>query len=147
MTLTREQIEFIAKTPNAGMVTVGKDGYAKVVRIGAAIHNGKLWSRSTQDRVRTKRLRRDPRCTLYFHAANPDWLTLETTVTILDGPEVPEQLVAFFRTMSHNPTGPIPWFGKEYDDAGFAAQQAAENSVIYEFEVHKAYGGGYSFAT
>ena len=71
------------------MITVGADGFAKPVRVAVAVVDGKLWSSGTQQRARTARLRADPRCTLYVHDTGWSFLTLEATVTILEGPEVP----------------------------------------------------------
>ena len=53
----------------------------------------------TADRVRTGRLRRDPRCTLYVHDPGYAWLALETTVTILDGSDTQELNLRLFRVM------------------------------------------------
>ena len=48
--------------------------------------------------------------------------------------------LALFRLMQNKPTGPISWFGGEFDDEGFLAQMAAEQRLIYEFEPHHIYG-------
>ena len=68
------------------MITIGESGFPKPVRVGIALVDGKLWSSGTQHRVRTWRLRRDPRCTLFVFDQAFRWLALETTVTILEGP-------------------------------------------------------------
>jgi hypothetical protein len=68
------------------------------------------------------------------------FLALESTVTILDGPDAPADNLALFRLMQSKPTGPISWFGGEFDDEGFLAQMAAEQRLIYEFEPHHTYG-------
>ncbi|MDX6410347.1 MAG: hypothetical protein QOE13_3418, partial [Gaiellaceae bacterium] len=69
------------------MITVAADGVAKAVRIAVGLVDGKLWSSGTQTRARTRRLRQDPRCTLYVHDAKWFYLTLETTVTLLELPD------------------------------------------------------------
>ena len=66
------------------MITIGESGFPKPVRVGIALVDGKLWSSGTQHRVRTWRLRRDPRCTLFVFDQAFRWLALETTVTILE---------------------------------------------------------------
>ena len=67
MKLADAELAFLAEHHSAAMVTVNPEGIAKVARVGVALIDGKLWSSGTEDRVRTKRLRRDPRCTLYVH--------------------------------------------------------------------------------
>src|SRR6266511_4363687 len=101
------------------MVTLRRDGTPHVVRVGVALFDGKLWSSGVATRMRTRHLRRDPRSTLFvFAASGPtsgwSWLTLETTVTILDGPEAPEQSVRLFRVMQSGlehapPAGKLLW--------------------------------------
>src|SRR5207237_9746666 len=95
------------------MITLAKDGTPKVARVGLALVDGRLWSSGTSDRVRTRRLRRDPRCTLFVQGPTFPWLALETTVTILDGPDAPEQSVRLFCEMQGKPSGPLSWFGGE----------------------------------
>lgn len=140
MKLTDSELAFLSANHSAAMVTVGPDGIAKVARVGVALIDGNLWSSGTQDRVRTKRLRTDPRCTLYVHDNAFGFLAIETTVTILDGPDAPAQNVRLFREMQGKPSGPLSWFGGEYDDADFLAQMEAEKRLIYEFEPHHSYG-------
>jgi hypothetical protein len=140
MKLSDSELDFLGQHHSAAMVTVAPDGIAKVARVAVALMDGKLWSSGTQDRVRTKRLRTDPRCTLYVHDAAFGFLTLETTVTILDGPNAPADNLALFRLMQNKPTGPISWFGGEFDDEDFLARMAAEQRLIYEFEPHHTYG-------
>jgi hypothetical protein len=140
MALNEHDTKFLEAHQTAGMITVGKDDVAKVARIGVALVDGKVWSSGTQDRVRTKRLRRDPRCTLYVHGAQFEWLALETTVTIRDGDDAPQLNLKLFRIMQNKPTGPLSWFGGELDEAAFLQTMVDEQRLIYEFEVHRAYG-------
>jgi hypothetical protein len=140
MNLTDPELEFLANNHSAAMVTVNADGIAKAARVGVAVVDGKLWSSGTADRVRTKRLRRDPRCTLYVHDNMFGFLTLETTVTILDGPDAAEQNLRLFRIMQAKPTGPLSWFGGEYEEDDFLAHMRNEGRLIYEFEPQHTYG-------
>jgi PPOX class probable F420-dependent enzyme len=140
MNLTDSELDFLTKNHSAAMVTVAPDGIAKVARVGVAVIDGKLWSSGTADRVRTKRLRRDPRCTLYVHDNAFGFLAIETTVTILDGPDAAAQNLRLFRVMQAKPTGAISWFGGEFEDDDFLAQMQAEQRLIYEFEPHRTYG-------
>ena len=140
MKLTDAELAFLADHHSAAMVTVAPDGIAKVARVGVALVDGKLCSSGTADRIRTKRLRLDPRCTIYVHDNAYAFLALETTVTILDGPDAPALNLVLFRQMQGKPTGPLSWFGGELGDEEFLDQMAGERRLIYEFEPHHTYG-------
>ena len=140
MELSEQDRAFIDAHPATAMITIGPDGRPKIARVAVGILDGKLWSSATAERVRTARLRRDPRCTLYFAGDGPTWLTLETTVTILDGAEVPAQSLRFFRQLQGALTGPLSWFGREVSDDEFELVMAEEQRVLYEFSVDHAYG-------
>jgi len=140
MNLSDRDVEFLRHHHSAAMITVPPDGIAKAVRIGVAPMDGKLWSSGTQQRVRTQRLRADPRSTLFVFEPGFGFLTMETTVTILDGPDAPEQNVRLFREMQHQPAGPIQWFGRDLTEDQFLETMAKEGRLIYEFDVDRAYG-------
>jgi len=140
MALTSREIAFLETQRSAAMITTGEDGVPKAVRAGVALVDGNLWSSGTQSRVRTRRLRRDPRCTLFVFDQRYSWLTLETTVTLLDGPEAAAQNLRLFRVMQNRPSGPLSWFGSELDEASFLRAMTDEGRVIYQFEVERAYG-------
>lgn len=122
------------------MITLGKDGMPKTARVGIALFEGKLWSSANESRVRTARLRRDPRCTLFVFEPAYKWLSLETTVRILEGTEVPELSLRFFRQMQNRPEGNLNWFGRDLSPEEFLRVMAEDKRVIYEFEITRAYG-------
>lgn len=138
--LTAEQTAFLEANHSAAMITVDEAGVAKATRVGVALVDDALWSSGTQSRVRTRRLRRDPRCSLFVFGGAFAFLTLETTVTILDGDDAPELNLRLFRRMQSRPAGPLSWFGGELDEDAFRARMAAEGRLIYQFTVEKAYG-------
>ena len=140
MNLTESELKFVSANHSAAMITVTPDGVAKVARVGVALIDGKLWSSGTQDRVRTRRLRQDPHCTLYVHDNAFGFLAIEATVTILDGPDAAALSVRLFRVMQGKPTGQLSWFGGEFDEDDFLARMQAEQRLIYEFEPHHTYG-------
>jgi len=140
MNLTESELKFLSANHSAAMITVTPDGVAKVARVGVALIDGQLWSSGTQSRVRTRRLREDPQCTLYVHDNSFGFLALESTVTILDGPDAPERNLRLFRQMQGKPTGPLSWFGGEFEEPDFLAQMKAEERLIYQFEPHRTYG-------
>ena len=140
MELSERETAFLADNHSAAMITTGADGYPKPVRVGLALVEGRLWSSGTQERVRTRRLRSDPRCTLFVFDTKYAWLALETTVTIIDGPSVASDNLRLFRQMQGRPTGPLTWFGSELEEAGFLQRMVEEKRVIYEFSPTHSYG-------
>ena len=140
MSLSERETEWLREHRAAAMITVGEDGIPKAVRIGIALVDGGLWSSGTVRRRRTDRLRRDPRCTLFVFDTAYAYLTLETTVTILEGPDAPAMNLRLFREMQGRPTGPLSWFGAELDENAFLRRMAEEGRLIYRFDVERAYG-------
>jgi len=138
--LTEAQRTFLENNHAAAMITIGKDGMPRAVRVGVILVDGKLWSSGTADRVRSKRLRHDPRCTLFVFDNTWQALTLETTVKLLEGPDVPAQSVKMFRAMQKRPTGNLMWFGKDLSEEQFLQTMRDESRLIYEFDVKRAYG-------
>jgi uncharacterized pyridoxamine 5'-phosphate oxidase family protein len=142
MSLTENQRAFLENNHSAAMITIAKDGMPRAVRVGVALVNGKLWSSGTQGRVRTTRLRRDPRCTLFVFDARYSFLTLETTVRILDSDDAPQLNLRLFRQMQNRPEGPLSWFGEELDAEAFLQTMVEQQRLIYEFQISRAYGMG-----
>lgn len=144
MALTEQQVAYIAEHPSAAMTTLRRDCTPHVVRVGVAVIDGKLWSSGTRSRLRTTHLRRDPRSTLFVFDDRWSWLSLESVVTILDGPDVPQLHVRLMRTMQKRPddSPTIAWFGTEKTVDEFVATMEAEGRLLYEFDVKRAYGFG-----
>jgi hypothetical protein len=140
MTLSEGDLAYLEKNHSAAMITVTGDGVAKAARVGVAVVDGKLWSSGTLDRVRTRRLRQDPRCTLFVFDNSFRWLALETTVTIRDGSDAAQLNLRLFRVMQGKSTGPLNWYGTDLDEAAFLQTMADEGRLIYEFDVQRAYG-------
>ena len=138
MTLSSEDLEFIRQNRNAAMVTV-EDGVAKTARVAVGVVDGKVWSSATASRVRTARLRNDPRASLFVFAAESQWLGIEAIVTIIEGPEVPDLSLQLMRTMQNRPTGPIVWLAGEVDPDDFRQQMIDENRLIFQFEAVRSY--------
>jgi general stress protein 26 len=140
MPLSERDLGFLADHHTAAMITVNRDGVARTARVGVSLVDGQLWSSGTRERVRTKRLRRDPRCTLFVFDPGFAWLTLETTVTLLEGPDAPQKNLRLFRLMQNKPEGPLRWFDQEMDEPEFLQAMENEGRLIYQFEVQRSYG-------
>ena len=142
MQLRARERDFIEHNSAAAMTTLGRDGTPHTVRIAVGLVDGKLWSSGTQDRVRTKHLRRDPRSTLYVHDNKWAYLAIDATVRILDGPDAPEQNLALFRKLQKqdDPHGTIQWQGQPRTPEEALRFFVDEQRLIYEFEPVRAYG-------
>ena len=124
-------MQFLENQRDAVMITTKKDGIPHVARVGIGMVEGKLWSSGTQDRVRTAHVRRDPRATLFVPGSDRwQWMGLETTVTVLDGPDAPQLNLKLYRTLAGEPDDV-----EEYLEA-----MVTEKRLIYEFEPLRAYG-------
>ncbi len=132
---------FLQSAHAAAMVTLRRDGTPVVARVGVALVDGQLWSSGTQTRLRTRHLRRDPRCTLYVTGQGPGYLSLETTVTILEGPDVPDLSIRLFEVMqpNHKP-GVLTWYGQDRPYEDFRRLMVEDQRLIYQFDIKRAYG-------
>jgi PPOX class probable F420-dependent enzyme len=142
MQLTAEQRAFLETIRAAVMITLRRDGTPHAVRVGIALVDGKLWSSGTQDRARTRHLRRDPRSTLSVIDSGHGFLTIESTVTLLEGADVPRQSVQLFRVMQKRSSGPLSWYGRQLEEDAFVEQMVREQRLIYQFEPQRIYGMG-----
>ncbi|HEY3587407.1 MAG TPA: pyridoxamine 5'-phosphate oxidase family protein [Myxococcaceae bacterium] len=135
---------FVDQHSSAAMVTLRADGTPHTARVGVGVVDGKIWSSGTQSRLRTRHLRRDPRAGLFVFDTSPSaqWLGLDTEVTILDGPDAPELNFRLMRQMQKGsaPEGKVVWFGGIISEEEFLAQMRAEQRLVYEFDVKRAYG-------
>jgi PPOX class probable F420-dependent enzyme len=140
-------VDYLAGHHAAAMITLRPDGSPHAVRCGIALVDGKLWSSGTRTRKRTDHLRRDPRCTLFvFGNRQQDpysYLSLDTRVTILDGPEAADQNVRLFTEMQagmDRPDGALFWNGKPLPIDEFRQTMIVEGRLIYQFEILHSYG-------
>jgi PPOX class probable F420-dependent enzyme len=141
MDFSEQQRAFLEQHRSAAMTSLRADGTPAAVRVGVALVDGTLWSSGTRDRARTRMLRRDPRSTLFvFEGGGFGYLTIESRVSILDGPDAPEQSVRLFRTMQNRPVGPLIWQGVERSEEEFLRAMVDEQRLIYAFEPLHAYG-------
>jgi PPOX class probable F420-dependent enzyme len=145
MQLSEPGRAFLEAARGAAMITLRRDGSAHAVRVGVALVDGKIWSSGTADRVRTRHLRRDPRAALFVFGSGHEALTIEATVRIIEGPEVPELSWKLFSVMQRGMTpapapGHLMWFGKQKTRDEFLRQMVEERRLIYEFDVTREYG-------
>lgn len=145
MELTEQQRAFLARNHGAAMIALRPDGTPHAVRVGVALIDGQIWSSGVPDRRRTSFVRRDPRGTIFVFEQGYGFLTLEGKVSILEGPEAPEQSVRLFQVMQAGmPNGPAPghlmWQGKQLTLDQFRQAMVDEKRLIYRLEIERAYG-------
>lgn len=109
-------------------------------RVSVAIVDGRLWSSATIDDRQTRRLRLNPRCTLYLDGPGFAWCALDVTATIIDGHEAPELNLRLFRVVHRLRDHEIAAFEPGLTDETFVERMRAERRLIYEFEGHRSYG-------
>ena len=133
---------FLDRTHSAAMITLRADGSPHAVRVGIALVDGKLWSSGVPGRLRTANVRRDPRSTLFLFEQGYGYLTIESRVTILDGPDAAERNLRLFDVMqSGRPDKAVlMWGGKPKSHDEFLATMRQEQRLIYEFEPLHIYG-------
>jgi PPOX class probable F420-dependent enzyme len=124
-------MEFLERNHSAVMVTLKADGMPHVARVGVGLVDNKLWSSGTLDRVRTKHLRRDPRCTLFVWdpRSGQTWIGLDTRARIKEDDPVEDNL-RLYRALAGEP-GDL----EEYREA-----MVREKRIVYEFTILNAYG-------
>jgi PPOX class probable F420-dependent enzyme len=141
MTLNDAQRAVIDQNRSAAMITLRPDGTPHAVRVGVGFLDGKLLSSGTRSRVRTRHLRRDPRCTLFIFDGMWQFLTLECRVSIIDNDDVPLDSVRYFKAMQlGQPDGKLRWFGREVTEDEMRRIMVEEGRIFYHFEPLRAYG-------
>ena len=136
--MDERQRDFIDQHSSAAMITLRPDGSPHAVRVAVGLIDGKLWSSGTETRRRTQFLRRDPRATLFVFDDTWRWLALETTVTLIEGPDVPELSLRFFQHLQRNLSpapspGHVLWYGQEKTVDDFLRIMVEEQHLIYQF--------------
>ena len=150
MELDDKATAFINANRDAAMVALRRDGTPHVTRIVAGLVDGVLVSSGTRTRLRTKLLKRDPRCTLFFFETTPGagrafgaYLSVETTVTIHDGPEALRRSVEYFkRVLGPSADGKVRFGGNAYTEQEAIAALERDERILYEFNVNRVYGVG-----
>jgi hypothetical protein len=150
MELDAKATAFITANRDAGMTALRRDGTPHMTRIVAGLVDGVLLSSATESRLRTKLLRRDPRCTLFFFETTPGagrafgaYMSVETTVTIHDGPEGLRRSVEYFkRIMGTTADGKVTYGGKAYTEQEALEALERDGRILYEFNVNRVYGVG-----
>ncbi len=145
MESSEREREFLEQHRSAAMATLREDGSPHVVRVGVALVDGRIWSSGTKARARTRHLRRDPRATLFVFDGRWRGLSLDSTVTILEGPDAPEQSLRLFQTMQQGmepapSPGSVLWEGTERSADEFLRIMEEQRRLIYQFEVVRSYG-------
>jgi PPOX class probable F420-dependent enzyme len=121
------------------LVTLRRNGRPQTSNVVYAVHDGKIRVSLTEDRAKTRNLRRDPRATL--HVSTPDmasWTAVEadaelSPVTTAPGDETGRALADLYVQIS----------GSEHPDWDeFYRAMVDERRVLLTLTVTHGYGGG-----
>jgi len=141
-------VRFVLGNPDAAMVTHRADGTSHMARIEVGLVDGRLWGTGSSKLIRTRNLRRDPRSSLFVFGPHPHWAGLETTVTILEGPDVAPLLASLMR-VRHPGKAPegmvfahddIRGVDRVYSEEEYTERVIADGRLVYEFTILRAYG-------
>ncbi|ADP82386.1 pyridoxamine 5'-phosphate oxidase family protein [Pseudofrankia inefficax] len=143
-----QALDFVARYPDAAMITLRADGTAHMARIEVATFDSRVWATGAEPLVRTKNLRRDPRCSLFVFGAHPHWLGLETTASIIDGPDAPGILVRLLRARHGDATPPGTVLAHDdqlghdrpWPEADYLEHAHAHRLLAYSFTIIRTYG-------
>jgi hypothetical protein len=139
---------FIDRYPDAAMITSRVDGRAHMARIELGVVAGRIRTSGSPGLVRTRHVRRDPRCSLFVLGQAPYWLGLETRANILDGQDVPGLLVELMRSRDRGRTPPGMVLGHDYElgrdrlypEGEYLDHVRADRRFVFDFEIVRAYG-------
>ncbi len=142
MQFTDKQKVFLERHHGAAMTSLRQDGAPHTVRVGVSLVDGRLWSSGTAGRGRTAHLRRDPRASVMVFDSAWSYLTVEATVTMIDGAEAAESSLSLFRVMQNRGSAfqTLLWEGKEKTADDFLRIMQEERRLIYQFDPVKVYG-------
>jgi len=132
-----DALAFAASTHNGVLVTLKRDGRPQLSNISYAVVDGTIGISITDDRAKTKNLRRDGRASLYV--SSPDfwsYVVLEgdaelTPVAAASGDATVAQLITLFRAVQ----------GKEHPDWDeYRAAMVNDKRLICWLRPDRAYG-------
>jgi PPOX class probable F420-dependent enzyme len=97
-----EQLAFVAEHHRAVLITRRQDGRLQSSPIACGVVDGHAAISVTQDRAKTRNIRRDPRvsvCVLSDEWYGP-WTQIDGTAEVVDLPEAMDGLVALYRSVA-----------------------------------------------
>jgi PPOX class probable F420-dependent enzyme len=97
-----EQLAFVAEHHRAVLITRRQDGRLQSSPIACGVIDGHVAISVTQDRAKTRNIRRDPRvslCVLSDEWYGP-WTQIDGTAEVVDLPEAMDGLVALYRNVA-----------------------------------------------
>jgi Pyridoxamine 5'-phosphate oxidase len=147
MTYFTHQLDFIARFPDAAMISSRRDGSPHAARVELGVVDGRIRTTGAPSLVRTNHIRRDPRCTLFVFGPSPLWLGIDATACILDGPDAVERCIDFLRSRHGQPghDGVIAHDDQLGTDRHYELDEYREYAktrglFVFDFEIRRAYG-------
>jgi PPOX class probable F420-dependent enzyme len=136
MTVDPRMLEFVAQHRFGVLASVKSNGRPQLSNVGYAWDDGLIRVSVTDDRAKTRNLRRDPRVTL--HVASTDfwtWVAVEGTAELTPVAEDPhdatvDELVTYYRGIS----------GEHEDWGEYRTAMVADRRLVVRFRPEHAYG-------
>ena len=125
--------DFVAANPRSVLTTYRRDGQVQLSPVSAGVDaEGRVIISVTEDRAKTKNVRRDPRVALcvFTEGFYGPWVQVEGTAELADGPDRIDALVDYYRRLS----GEHP----DWDDYRAAMQR--DHRVLLRISVVRASG-------
>jgi PPOX class probable F420-dependent enzyme len=138
MTSTDSGSALLTTTGTAALVTLKRDGRPQISNIGYAHDAAARLIRIslTDERAKTRNLRRDPRASIYLTTANlRAYLVVEGTVELTPVAAAPDdatvdELVELYRQIG----------GEHPDWAEYRAAMVADHRLVARFRIERTYG-------
>lgn len=125
--------EFVAANPRGVLTTYRRDGQAQMSPVTPGVDaEGRIIVSVTEDRVKTRNARRDPRVALcaFSEGFYGPWVQVEGQAEFADGPDRIEALVDYYRTVS----------GEHPDWGEYRAAMVRDRRVLLRFDIVRASG-------
>jgi PPOX class probable F420-dependent enzyme len=134
-----DALALVARQRLGVLVTLRRNGWPQTSNVVYAVRDQRIQISLTEDRAKTRNLRRDPRATLHVSSADgAAWAAVEGTaelspVTVEPGDETGRALAELYREIS----------GNEHPDwAEYYQAMVDERRLLLTLVVTHGYGGG-----
>ncbi|MDF0529056.1 pyridoxamine 5'-phosphate oxidase family protein [Tsukamurella sp. 8F] len=140
--------EFVRDHPDAAVATLRADGSTHVARVELAAVGDRIQSTGAPSLVRTRNIRRDPRCSLFVFGPYPRWLGLDAEARILDGTDAPELLVRLLKARHGDRTPPGMVLGHDeatggdrlFPERDYLDRVRRDQLFVFDFRILRSYG-------
>jgi len=124
----RDALDHLKANGTGVLSTLRPDGSPHLSVVMVAVVDDQLWISATQDRVKTRNVRRDPRVS--FLSGLGPWKAVDGIATLHEGDDVLDMLRLYYRTAR----------GEHEDWDDYDAAMIRDRRLIIAVEPQRAYG-------